>query len=84
MSSAMAARTTDRARTDRDRMAAADITINGLCILHEEPDLLASYTDEVIGGPGAFRRDLPRIPGLYRSDAAEADARDPRTGCLDG
>jgi Ca-activated chloride channel homolog len=38
----------------RDRMAAVDITINGLCILHEEPDLLASYTDEVIGGPGAF------------------------------
>ena len=38
----------------RDRMAAAGITINGLCILHEEPDLLASYTDEVIGGPGAF------------------------------
>jgi Ca-activated chloride channel homolog len=38
----------------RDRMGAADITINGLCILHEEPDLLASYTDEVIGGPGAF------------------------------
>ena len=38
----------------RDRMAAADITINGLCILHEEPDLLASYSKEVIGGPGAF------------------------------
>jgi hypothetical protein len=38
----------------RDRMVAADITINGLCILHEEPDLLASYTAEVIGGPGAF------------------------------
>jgi hypothetical protein len=38
----------------RDRMAAAGITINGLCILHEEPDLLASYTREVIGGPGAF------------------------------
>jgi hypothetical protein len=38
----------------RDRMAAADITINGLCILHEEPDLVTSYTDEVIGGPGAF------------------------------
>ena len=38
----------------RDRMAAADITINGLCILHEEPDLLISYTEEVIGGPGAF------------------------------
>jgi hypothetical protein len=38
----------------RDRMAAADITINGLCILHEEPDLLTSYTRDVIGGPGAF------------------------------
>ena len=38
----------------RDRMAAAAITINGLCILHEEPDLVASYTAEVIGGPGAF------------------------------
>jgi hypothetical protein len=38
----------------RDRMVAAGITINGLCILHEEPDLLRSYTEEVIGGPGAF------------------------------
>lgn len=38
----------------RDRMAAAGITINGLCILHEEPDLLEFYTKEVIGGPGAF------------------------------
>jgi hypothetical protein len=38
----------------RDRMAAADITINGLCILHEEPDLLDFYTSDVIGGPAAF------------------------------
>ncbi|MBN8909492.1 MAG: DUF1194 domain-containing protein, partial [Rhodospirillales bacterium] len=38
----------------RDRMVAAGITINGLCILHEEPDLLTSYTEEVIGGPDAF------------------------------
>ena len=38
----------------RDRMGASGITINGLCILHEEPDLLESYTKEVIGGPGAF------------------------------
>jgi hypothetical protein len=38
----------------RDRMVSADITINGLCVLHEEPDLLASYNREVIGGPGAF------------------------------
>ena len=38
----------------RDRMAAAEITINGLCVLREEPDLLAYYTDAVIGGPGHF------------------------------
>jgi hypothetical protein len=38
----------------RDRMVAAGITINGLCILHEEPDLLAYYTEAVIGGPGHF------------------------------
>lgn len=43
----------------RDRMAAAGITINGLCILHEEPDLLESYTREVIGGPGAFAIACP-------------------------
>ncbi len=38
----------------RDRLVAAGVTINGLCVLHEEPDLVASYTSEVIGGPGAF------------------------------
>jgi hypothetical protein len=38
----------------RDRLAADGVTINGLCLLHEEPDLLQSYTAEVIGGPGAF------------------------------
>lgn len=38
----------------RDRMVAAGITINGLCVLNEEPDLLQSYQAEVIGGPGAF------------------------------
>jgi hypothetical protein len=38
----------------RGRLADAGITINGLCVLHEEPDLLESYTKEVIGGPGAF------------------------------
>ena len=46
----------------RDRMAAADITINGLCILHEEPDLLESYGEEVIGGPGAFAVACARYP----------------------
>ncbi len=43
----------------RDRLAAAGVTINGLCVLHEEPDLLQSYTDEVIGGPGAFTLPCP-------------------------
>jgi hypothetical protein len=38
----------------RDQIAAAGITINGLCVLHDEPDLLESYVAEVIGGPGAF------------------------------
>ena len=38
----------------RDRLVDAGVTINGLCILHEEPDLLGFYTDEVIGGAGAF------------------------------
>lgn len=38
----------------RDRMVAADITINGLCVLREEPDLLSYYTEAVIGGTGHF------------------------------
>jgi hypothetical protein len=57
----------------RDRMAAADITINGLCILHEEPDLLASYTQDVIGGPGAFAvtcRDYPAFAAAMRQKLA--------------
>jgi hypothetical protein len=38
----------------RDRLVAAGVTINGLCVLHEEPDLVESYTREVIGGSGSF------------------------------
>ena len=38
----------------RDRLVEGGVTINGLCVLHEEPDLLAHYQQEVIGGPGAF------------------------------
>jgi hypothetical protein len=38
----------------RDRLAEAGVTINGLCVLHDEPDLVESYRREVIGGPGAF------------------------------
>jgi hypothetical protein len=48
----------------RDRMAAAGITINGLCILHEEPDLLQSYAAEVIGGPGAFAETCQDYPAF--------------------
>ncbi len=48
----------------RDRMAAAAITINGLCVLHEEPDLVQHYTRDVIGGPGAFALPCPDYPAF--------------------
>ena len=48
----------------RDRMAEAGITINGLCILHEEPDLLQFYSAEVIGGPGAFAETCQDYPAF--------------------
>ena len=38
----------------RDLGVAAGVTINGLAVLNEEPDLLTHYRAEVIGGPGAF------------------------------
>lgn len=38
----------------RDLAVAAGVTLNGLAILNEEPDLLGHYEAEVIGGPGAF------------------------------
>lgn len=38
----------------RDAAVAAGITINGLPILHMEPDIDAYYEQHVIGGPGAF------------------------------
>lgn len=38
----------------RDGLTAAGVTINGLCLLRGEPDLVASYEREVIGGSGAF------------------------------
>jgi len=41
-------------RPVRERLIEAGVVINGLCVLHEEPDLVASYTEEVIGGPGSF------------------------------
>ncbi|MFC7607677.1 DUF1194 domain-containing protein [Teichococcus aestuarii] len=38
----------------RDIGVGAGVTINGLAVLNEEPELLAHYEAEVIGGPGAF------------------------------
>ncbi len=38
----------------RNRMVADGITINALCVLHEEPDLLETATRDIIGGPGCF------------------------------
>lgn len=38
----------------RDLAAARNITINGLPILHMEPDIDEYYRNHVIGGPGAF------------------------------
>ena len=41
----------------RDVAVAGGATINGLAVLNEEPDLLEHYSQEVIGGPGAFAMD---------------------------
>jgi Mg-chelatase subunit ChlD len=50
----------------RDALAGAGVTVNGLCILHEEPDLVATFQQEVIGGPGAFAQTC----GDYKDFAA--------------
>jgi hypothetical protein len=41
----------------RDLGVAAGVTINGLAVLNEAPDLVANYAEHVIGGPGAFVMD---------------------------
>lgn len=43
----------------RDLGVAAGVTLNGLAVVNEEPDLLAHYQAEVIGGPGSFALDCP-------------------------
>jgi len=43
----------------RDIGVAAGITINGLAVLNEEPDLLEHYQAQVIGGPGSFAMACP-------------------------
>ena len=72
----------------RDRIGGGGITINGLCVLHEEPDLLQSYMAEVVGGPDGFalqcadyagfaeamRRKLLRETQLVTTGAAQAES----------
>ena len=43
----------------RDIGVAAGVTINGLAVVNEEPDLVAYYRAEVIGGPGSFVMATP-------------------------
>lgn len=43
----------------REIGVAAGVTINGLAVLNEEPDLLEHYVAEVIGGPGSFAMACP-------------------------
>lgn len=47
-------------RSMRDKAIAAGITVNGLAIENEDPDLRAHYRDFVIGGPGAFVLPIKR------------------------
>uniref|UniRef100_UPI001F31610E DUF1194 domain-containing protein n=1 Tax=Falsiroseomonas oryziterrae TaxID=2911368 RepID=UPI001F31610E len=54
----------------RDLAVQAGVTVNGLAILNEEPDLLAHYAAEVIGGPGSFAITCADYP-----DFAEAILR---------
>lgn len=44
----------DAPETARDEAILAGLTINGLAIINEAPDLTAYYRSTVIGGPGAF------------------------------
>jgi hypothetical protein len=48
----------------RDELVAMGVTINGLCVLHEETDLVERYQREVIGGPGAFALQCQDFAGF--------------------
>jgi hypothetical protein len=41
-------------RRERDRAVERGVTINGLAILNEKPELGLYYAAHLIGGPGAF------------------------------
>lgn len=51
----------------RDLAAAAGVTVNALAVLNEEPELLAYYRAEVIGGPGAFAMACPDYAAFARA-----------------
>jgi hypothetical protein len=51
----------------RDIGVAAGVTLNGLAVLNEEPDLLDHYRAEVIGGPGCFAMDCPDYAAFAQS-----------------
>jgi len=57
----------------RDLGVAAGVTINGLAVLNEEPDLLDHYRDHVIGGPGSFAMACPDYAAF--ADAIRAKLR---------
>ncbi|MBU8538500.1 DUF1194 domain-containing protein [Falsiroseomonas tokyonensis] len=63
----------------RDLAVAAGLTVNGLAILNEEPDLMEHYVAEVIGGPGSFA-----MPCADYVDFAEAILRKLRRELLGG
>jgi hypothetical protein len=63
----------------RDLAVAAGLTVNGLAILNEEPDLLDHYVAEVIGGPGSFA-----MPCADTIDFADAILRKLRRELLGG
>ncbi len=51
----------------RNMAAGRGITVNGLAILDDEPDLDAYYRHEVIGGPGAFVEIADTIDDFARA-----------------
>ncbi len=51
----------------RDLAVAAGVTVNGLAILNEEPDLLDHYAAEVIGGPGSFAMSCADYPDFQEA-----------------
>jgi len=51
----------------RTHAVMAGITVNGLVILHKEPDLIRYYQERVIGGPGAFVMQVERLEDFARA-----------------